>query len=116
LINNEWNYILVGIDNGTLFKANTMENYPRIKYLEPLSGYRLFLIFDNGEIKVYSLAERLQTPAFRALQDEALFNTAHIANGGYGVIWNDEIDLSEYELWMKGVEVTKISELVAKVA
>jgi hypothetical protein len=93
-----------------------MENYPRIKYLEPLSGYRLFLIFDNGEIKVYSLAERLQTPAFRALQDEALFNAAHIANGGYGVIWNDEIDLSEYELWMKGVEVTKISELVAKVA
>jgi hypothetical protein len=42
LINNEWNYILVVIDNGTLFKANTMENYPRIKYLEPLSGYRLF--------------------------------------------------------------------------
>lgn len=93
-----------------------MENYPRIKYLEPLPGYRLFIIFDNGDIKVYSLAERLQTPAFRALQDESLFITAHIANGGYGVIWNDDIDLSEYELWQKGVEVSNVSELVAKVA
>jgi hypothetical protein len=49
------------------------------------------------------------------LQDEQLFNKAHIANGGYGVIWNDELDLSEYELWIKGVEVSKVSELVEKV-
>lgn len=93
-----------------------MESYPRINYLQALPNYRLFLIFDNGEIKIYSLSERLQSPAFAPLKDEALFNTVRIANGGYGVIWNDEIDLSEYELWVKGVEVSKISELVAKVA
>ena len=93
-----------------------MENYPRINYLEALPNYRLFLIFDNGEIKIYSLSERLESPAFAPLKDEALFNTARLANGGYGVIWNDELDLSEYELWEKGVEVSKISELVAKVA
>ena len=93
-----------------------MESYPRINYLQALPDYRLFLIFDNGEIKIYSLSERLQSPAFAPLKDEALFNTVRLANGGYGVIWNDEIDLSEYELWMKGVEVSKISELVAKVA
>lgn len=93
-----------------------MESYPRIKYIEPLSGYRLFVIFDTGDIKVYSLSERLQSIPFTALQDEQLFNQAHIANGGYGVIWNDEIDLSEYELWTKGVEVSKVSALVEKVA
>lgn len=93
-----------------------MESYPRIKYLETLPDYRLFLIFDNGDIKVYSIAERLQTPAFRPLLDQTLFNAAQIANGGYGVIWNDEIDLSEYELWVKGVEVSNVNELVAKVA
>ena len=93
-----------------------MESYPRINYLEALPNYRLFLIFDNGEIKIYSLSERLESPAFAPLKDEALFNTVRLANGGYGVIWNDEIDLSEYELWVKGVEVSKISELVAKVA
>ena len=93
-----------------------MESYPRINYLEALPNYRLFLIFDNGEIKIYSLSERLESPAFAPLKDEALFNTVRLANGGYGVIWNDELDLSEYELWQKGVEVSKISELVAKVA
>ncbi|MBV6428533.1 MAG: hypothetical protein KIPDCIKN_03068 [Haliscomenobacter sp.] len=93
-----------------------MESYPRINYLQALPHHRLFLIFDNGEIKIYSLAERLESPAFAPLKDEALFNTARVANGGYGVIWNDEIDLSEYELWLKGVEVSKISELVAKMA
>lgn len=93
-----------------------MENHPRIKYLEPLPNHRLFLIFDNGEIKVYALSERLQSPVFAPLQDEALFNTARIANGGYGVIWNDEIDLSEYELWLKGVGVAEVNELAAKVA
>lgn len=93
-----------------------MEIYPTIKYIESLSDYRLFVIFDNGIIKVYSLKERLQTSAFQPLQDETLFNTAKIASGGYGVIWNEEIDLSEYELWMKGVEVATVSKLAYKVA
>ncbi len=61
-------------------------------------------------------ADRLQTPTFRALQDETLFLIVPIANGGYGVIWNDDLDLSEFELWQKGVEVSNVGELVAKVA
>ena len=91
-----------------------MENYPRIKYIEPFSDFRLFVIFDNGIIKVYSIKERLQTPAFQALSDINLFRSVHVANGGYGVVWNDDIDLSEYELWTKGVEVSKVSELVGR--
>jgi hypothetical protein len=71
-----------------------MESYPRIKYIEPIADYRLFLIFDNGVIKVYSLQSRLQTVNFQALNDVQLFNQVSIANGGYGVIWNDDIDLS----------------------
>ncbi|MFN7117598.1 MAG: DUF2442 domain-containing protein [Saprospiraceae bacterium] len=86
-----------------------METYPTIKYIEPLSNHCLFVIFDNGIIKVYSLKERLQTPAFQALKQETLFNAAQVASGGYGVIWNDAIDLSEYELWMKGVEVVEMN-------
>lgn len=92
-----------------------MESYPRIKYIEPFPNYRLFVIFDNGDIKVYDLSERLLSPAFQPLQDVTLFNTVHVANGGFGVIWNDDIDLSEYELWMKGVAVSKVSELVGQV-
>lgn len=88
-----------------------METYPIIKYVEPLDGHRLFVIFDNGVIKVYSLHERLQTKTFQPLQDETLFRSVQIANGGYGVIWNDEIDLSEYELWAKGAEISTVQAL-----
>ena len=93
-----------------------MESYPRIKYIEPIANYRLFVIFDNGVIKVYSLQSRLQTANFQALNDVLLFNQVSIANGGYGVIWNDDIDLSEYELWTNGVEVAQVNDLVGQVA
>ena len=93
---------------------SSMATYPTIKYIEPLPGYRLFVIFDNGAIKVYSMKERLETPAFQALKDEALFYQAKVSSGGYGVIWSDEIDLSEYELWTNGVEVSSVDELAVK--
>lgn len=92
-----------------------METYPTIKYIEPLSGYRLFVIFDNGTIKVYSMEGRLRSPAFQPLQDMTLFNQAHVGSGGYGVVWNDRIDLSEYELWTNGVKVASVEELASRV-
>lgn len=93
-----------------------METYPTIKYVEPLDNHRLFIIFDNGVIKIYSLQERLQTKAFQPLQDEALFHSVQVASGGYGVIWNEEIDLSEYELWTKGAEVSTVRALANEAA
>lgn len=92
-----------------------METFPTIKYIEPFSDYRLFVIFDNGVIKVYSMKEKLESPAFRPLHDITLFNQAHAASGGYGVVWNDRIDLSEYELWKNGVEISSVEKLVSRV-
>lgn len=91
-----------------------METYPTIKYVEPLSDYRLFVIFDNGVIKVYSMKEKLKSLVFQPLHDITLFKKAHVGSGGYGVVWNDRIDLSEYELWKNGVEISSVEKLVAK--
>lgn len=91
-----------------------METYPTIKYIEPLSDYRLFVIFDNGVIKVYSMKEKLKSLVFQPLHDITLFKKAHVGSGGYGVVWNDRIDLSEYELWKNGVEISSVEKLVAK--
>jgi len=54
-------------------------------------------------------------PVFQPLQDAALFNQAHAGSGGYGVVWDGRIDLSEYELWKNGVEVSSVEELAGKV-
>jgi hypothetical protein len=40
---------------------------------------------------------------FDALKNESLFRLVRVDAGGYGVCWNAGIDLSEYELWTRGV-------------
>lgn len=39
-------------------------------------------------------------------KNEAFFKSVKVDSGGYGVSWNDDIDLSEYELWVNGKERT----------
>jgi len=45
----------------------------------------------------------LKEEAFKPLLDNALFQSVKADKYGYGVIWSDEIDLSESELWKNGL-------------
>jgi len=81
-----------------------METYPKIKTVEPLSGKRLKVTFANDVIKIYDCNSLLDKPAFYLLRDDAVFNAVHSDTGGYGVVWNDDIDLAESELWLNGME------------
>ena len=38
-----------------------------------------------------------------------LFEQAQVDNGGYGVSWNEDIDISEYELWDMGKTISNNS-------
>jgi len=33
--------------------------------------------------------------------------SVRVDSGGYGISWNDDVDLSEYEIWTNGVEVVR---------
>jgi len=35
----------------------------------------------------------------------AFFKNFKIESGGYGLVWNEDIDISEYELWKNGVSL-----------
>ena len=76
--------------------------YPKIRSVRPKPGKRLLVEFVNGERKVYDCTPLLQSEAFRPLQDEAIFRCAHADSHGYAVIWNDDIDLAESEVWLNG--------------
>jgi len=39
------------------------------------------------------------------LKNKAFFKVVKVDSGGYGLSWNSEMDLSEYELWKNGKEV-----------
>jgi len=74
-------------------------NTPRIKSVTPLEGKRLLVAFVNGVEKVYDCQRILNLDRFQMLKHQALFKAVTVDPGGYGVSWNDEMDLSEYELW-----------------
>lgn len=88
-----------------------MTTYPKILSVTPLAGYQLQVTFHNHVTKVYDCANILQHPAFALLRDPASFRSVQVDAGGYGVRWNDELDLSEAELWRLGQSVQSEDDL-----
>ncbi len=80
----------------------------KITAAAPLPGLHLLVHFSSGEAREYDLSalpERF--PAFRALQTvPGLFELVRVDAGGYGVSWNDDLDLSAEELYSHGVPVS----------
>lgn len=80
--------------------------FHKVKSVSPLPGYRLMLHFSDGTAKQYDIAPLLETPAFSDLKAvPGLFEQVTADQGGYGISWNDDIDLDCEELWSNGQEV-----------
>jgi len=79
-------------------------NTPKISVVKPLENRRLLVKFTNGVGKIYDCNQLLHLAAFKALQNEAFFKSVKVDSGGFGISWNDDIDLSEYELWVNSKE------------
>jgi len=80
-------------------------NTPRIQNVIPLENKRLRVTFRDNTIKIYDFNPLLATERFRLLREEAFFRAVRVDSGGYGISWNDDLDLSENELWQNGVTV-----------
>lgn len=80
-----------------------MQYYPKVKRVEPLPDKRLRVTFDNGIDKVYDCTPPLKYPVFQGLKDEPFFLAVHADLHGYGLLWDDEVDLAESELWLNGI-------------
>ena len=83
-----------------------MATYPKVKSVSPLSGKQLFVIFITGDTRIYDCTHLLKESSFFSLKDDALFKNVHVDQTGYGVVWNDNVDLSESELWINGTAET----------
>ena len=89
--------------------------FHKIKNVSPLPEYKLCVQFSEGVTKIYDVKPLFEKiPAFESLADSADFCGVSVDTGGYGVIWNDELDLSCDELWDHGTEVkTPFDGLIA---
>jgi hypothetical protein len=79
-----------------------MEKIPKINTVQPIGDTRLLITFENGIKKIYDCSFLLSRPQFHLLANPAFFIAVQVDPGGYGISWSDDIDLSEYELWING--------------
>lgn len=86
-----------------------MENfveYP-IRTLTLVKDYEVIAHFKNGDVKRYDFLEIINKlePLKPLAEDYELFQQIHLSPGGYGIIWNEYIDLEAEEIWYGGEDV-----------
>ena len=75
--------------------------------MQPLPDYNLLVDFVTGEKKQYNVKPLFDKwESFKALVlTTGLFEQVRVDMGGYGISWNDDLDLSCNELYENGATV-----------
>ena len=77
--------------------------FHKIKNVTALKDYKLSVQFAEGATKIYNVKNLIENnKIFQPLKNEELFNDVTVDVGGYGIIWNDQIDISCDELFENG--------------
>ena len=81
--------------------------FHKIKNVSALPEYKLSVQFSEGVTKIYDVKPLFdKIPIFGDLKDNVReFFSVSVDVGGYGIVWNDDLDLSCDELWENGVQV-----------
>lgn len=78
--------------------------FHKVKSVKSLENYILEIVFQNNIIKYYDVSNLFEKwNVFKNLETvNWLFNQVKVDKGGYGISWNEDIDLSCDELWNNG--------------
>lgn len=81
--------------------------FHKLLAVKPMDRLCLLVEFVGGERKMYDVTPLLEKwPPFRDLPAiRGLWEQVKVDAGGYGISWNDAIDLSCNELYENGVAV-----------
>ena len=81
--------------------------FHKIKNVAALPEYKLSIQFSEGVTKIYDVKPLFEKiPLFAEFKNsQAEFACVTVDVGGYGIVWNDDLDLSCDELWENGVQV-----------
>ena len=82
--------------------------FHKVKHVSALPDYQLIVQFAEGVTKKYDMSPLFEhIPAFEYLREyPEIYASVTVDVGGYGIVWNDELDLSCDELWENGVQFT----------
>ncbi len=81
--------------------------FHKVKNINALPDYKLSVQFCEGVTKIYDVEPLFEKYTFfLPLKDSPeLFSSVMVDQGGYGIIWNDDIDISCDELWANGEKI-----------
>lgn len=85
---------------------------PYVKNVRPLEDYRLEVLFENGELRVFDLKPYLHLGVFVRLENRAMFQAARVVAGS--VEWPGEVDLSYDTLYLESQPVAAPAGTEAK--
>ena len=82
---------------------------PRIKDIQPLENYKLFVRFDEGKEVVYDVGEDISSiEAFEDLKViPGLFENVSLDSSRTCIIWNERIDLPSDTIFEYGTPIVK---------
>ena len=73
--------------------------------LEYGKGTTFYLTFQTGEVKEYDISVLFDKyPQLSALKNRKLFTSGKLM-GGYGIIWNDDLDIETETVYEDGITV-----------
>jgi hypothetical protein len=72
---------------------------PYVKAVHPFDDYRLEILFENGERRVFDMKPYLQRGVFVRLQNRGVFQAARVVAGS--VEWPGGLDLSYDTLYLE---------------
>ena len=86
-----------------------------VKDAKALPGFRLHVLFNSGEERIYDANPLIKEhEAFQAfLLTYKLFEQVQVDIGGYGVSWNEYLDLGCNELYYNGEKLVDHGAITA---
>lgn len=90
--------------------------FHKIKSVKAMPDYILMVSFVEGIQKTYNLKPLFnQLPVFQDLQHiKGLYEQVQVDPGGYGISWNDDLDIACDELWANGTPyITPFDNLIS---
>lgn len=79
----------------------------RIQSVAARQNYMIEAVFFSGEIKQFDVKQLFSVfpPFQKLLTEHALFDKVRVDPGGYGISWDDELDLDAETIWEEGILV-----------
>ncbi len=78
-----------------------------LKKVTPLDDFILEAEFTSGVVKRYDLKPLMDEIEYfvEMKENPEIFKDAIVEIGGYGISWNDVLDVAAEEVWEKGITV-----------